>query len=162
MDAAWADLLPQLTFGGSLGVLAGRGADLTGDAARNWTLNSTLTVPLLDLLQLVAPREARQAETRIALAMYEKSVLSAVADVDASAALYHAASRRVQRLAARRDDAERALEIAQARFDARAIDQLALIDAQRTRRAAALELAAAIAAHRIAVVELYRAVGVDA
>ena len=36
---------------------------------------------------------------------------------------------------------------------------LALIDAQRNRRAAALELAEAIAAHRISVVGVYRAIG---
>lgn len=158
-DAAWADLLPQLAFGGSLGVLAGRGADLTGEAARSWTLNSTLTIPLLDLLQLGPLREARQAETRIALAQYEKSVLTAVADVEAAAASYRAAQQRVMLLATRRDAAVRALEIAEARFAAGAIDALALIDAQRVRREAALELAAAVSVHRIAVVELYRAVG---
>lgn len=158
-DAAWADLLPQLAFGGSLGVLAGRGADLTGDAARSWTLNSALTIPLLDLLQLVPLREARQAETRIALAQYEKSVLGAVADVEAAAASYRSATQRVMLLATRRDAAKRALEIADARFAAGAIDALALIDAQRVRREAALELAAAVAVHRIAVVNLYRAVG---
>jgi len=39
------------------------------------------------------------------------------------------------------------------------LDLLRLIDAQRTRRSAAIDLAAAIADHRIAVVQLYRAVG---
>ncbi len=158
-DTAWADLLPQLAIGGSLGVLAGRGADLSGDAARTWTVNSTLNVPLLDLLQLVPLRDARKAETRIALAQYEKSVLAAVADVEGAAASYRAATQRVVVLATRRDAAVRALELAQARHAAGAIGQLELIDAQRTRRTAALELAGAVAAHRVAVVELYRALG---
>lgn len=69
-------------------MLAGRGSDLSGDAARSWSIQPSLTVPLLDLLQLVPLRQARQAETRIALAAYEKSVLAAVAEVESSAALY--------------------------------------------------------------------------
>jgi NodT family efflux transporter outer membrane factor (OMF) lipoprotein len=158
-DAAWAALLPRLTLGGSIGVLAGRGSDLTEFAARSWSLQPALTIPLLDLLQLAFLREARQAETRMALAAYEKSMLAAVADVEASAATYQGATERVRLLASRRDDAERALQIAEARYAAGGIDQLQLIDAQRTRRSAAIELAAAIAAHRIAVVELYRALG---
>ena len=49
-EAAWADLLPRLNVGGSLGVLAGRSSDLSGDAARLWSVHPALTVPLLDLL----------------------------------------------------------------------------------------------------------------
>ena len=158
-EAAWADLLPRLNVGGSLGVLAGRSSDLSGDAARLWSVHPALAVPLLDLLRLVPLRDARDAETRMALAAYEGSVLSAVADVEASAALYRTSVQRVHLLAERRDDAVRALELAEARYAAGAIDQLALIDAQRTRRSAAIDLAAAIADHRIAVVQLYRAVG---
>lgn len=161
-DAAWAELLPRLTLGGSIGVLAGSGSDLGASAAHGWSLQPALTIPLLNLLQLAPLRRAREAETRMALAAYEKSVLAAVADVEASAAVYHAATERVRLLAARRDDAVRALEIAEARHAAGAIDQLALIDAQRTRRTAAIELAATVAEHRIAVVELYRAVGAPA
>jgi NodT family efflux transporter outer membrane factor (OMF) lipoprotein len=158
-DAAWAEMLPRLTFGGSVGLLAGSASDLSGDAARAWSLQPALTIPLLDLLQLAPLRAAREAESRIALAAYEKAMLTAVADVEASAASYRATTERVVLLSSRRDDAARALQIAEARFAAGSIDQLALIDAQRTRRSAALELAAAIAEHRVAVVELYRALG---
>lgn len=158
-DAAWADLLPRLTLGGSLGVVAGRASDLSGEAARVWSVQPALAVPLFDLLRLVPLREAREAETRIALAAYENAVLGAVADVEASAGLHRTSVQRVRLLSERRDDAVRALDIAEARYAAGAIDQLALIDAQRTRRSAAMDLAAAIAEHRIAVVQLYRAVG---
>jgi outer membrane protein TolC len=158
-DAAWADLLPRLTIGGSFGVLAGSASDLSGDAARGWSLQPALSVPLLNLLQLVPLKEARESETRIALAAYEKVVLVAVADVEAGISVHRSSVERVRLLSERRDDAERALQIAEARYQAGSIDQLALIDTERTRRSAAMELAAAIAEHRIAVVQLYRAVG---
>jgi multidrug efflux system outer membrane protein len=158
-DAAWAELLPRLTIGGSIGVVAGRGSDLSGESARAWALQPALTVPLLDLLQLAPLRAAREAEARVALAAYERSVLAAVADVEAGSAALQSAGERVRLLASRRDDTERVLQLATARFEAGAIDQLALIDAQRERRAAALALAEAVAAHRIAVVGLYRAIG---
>lgn len=158
-EAAWAELLPRLTIGGSFGVLAGSASDLSGAAARGWALQPALAVPLLNLLQLAPLKEARDAEARMALAAYENTVLGAVADVEASAGVHRSSVERVRLLSDRRDDAARALEIAEARYEAGTIDQLALIDAQRTRRDAAIDLAAAIAEHRIAVVQLYRAVG---
>jgi NodT family efflux transporter outer membrane factor (OMF) lipoprotein len=161
-DAAWADLLPRLTLGGSFGVLAGGGSDLFGNAARAWALQPARAVPLFDLLQLVPLKDARDAEARLAVAAYENTVLGAVADVEASAGVQRSSVQRVRLLAERNDDAAKALRIAEARYEAGSIDQLALIDAQRTARAAALELAAAIAEHRIAVVQLYRALGATA
>jgi multidrug efflux system outer membrane protein len=158
-EAAWAELLPRLTIGGSFGVLAGSASDLSGAAARGWALQPALAVPLLNLLQLAPLKEARDAEARMALAAYENAVLGAVADVEASAGVHRSTVERVRLLSDRRDDAARALEIAEARYEAGTIDQLALIDAQRTRRDAAIDLAAAIAEHRIAVVQIYRAVG---
>lgn len=86
-------------------------------------------------------------------------MLGAIGEVEASAAVHRATVERVRLLAARRDDAERALQIATARYEAGSIDQLALIDAQRSRRASAIELATAIADHRVAVVRLYQALG---
>lgn len=160
-EAAWADLMPRLTLGGSFGVLAGGASDLSGDAARGWALQPGLVVPLFDLLRLAPLKKARDAEARIALAQYENSVLNAIADVEASAGVHRSSIDRVRLLSSRRDDAERALQIAATRYEAGSIDQLALIDAQRTRRSAAMDLAAAIAEHRIAVVQLYRALGVS-
>jgi NodT family efflux transporter outer membrane factor (OMF) lipoprotein len=161
-EAAWADMLPRLTLGGAFGVLAGSASDLSGDAARGWSVQPGLAIPLFDLLRLAPLKQAREAEARIALAQYEHSVLNAIADVEASAGTHSSSVDRVRLLSARRDDAERALQIATARYEAGSIDQLALIDAQRTRRSAAIELAAAIAEHRIAVVQLYRALGASA
>lgn len=158
-EAAWADLLPRLTLAGSFGVLAGGASDLSNGAARGWALQPGLVVPLFDLLRLAPLKQARDAEARLALAQYENAVLNAIADVEASAGVHRSSVDRVRLLSARRDDAERALQIAGARYEAGSIDQLALIDAQRTRRSAAIELAAAIAEHRIAVVQLYRALG---
>lgn len=161
-ESAWADLLPRLALGGSFGVLAGSASDLSGEAARGWSLQPGLVVPLADLLRLAPLKAARDAEAREAFARYEGAVLGAIADVEASASVHRTSVDRVRLLSARRDDAERALQIAVARHEAGSIDQLALIDAQRTRRSAAIELAAAIAEHRIAVVQLYRAVGAAA
>jgi NodT family efflux transporter outer membrane factor (OMF) lipoprotein len=161
-DSAWAELLPRLTIGGSIGVVAGRGSDLSSESARAWALQPALSIPLLDLLQLAPLRAAREAEARMALAAYEQAVLVAVADVEAGAAALQAAGERVQLLASRRDDTERVLQIVTARFAAGAVDQLALIDAERDRRSAALALAEGIAAHRVAVVNLYRAIGAPA
>jgi outer membrane protein TolC len=143
----------------SFGVLAGGASDLSGGAARGWALQPRLIVPFFDLLRLAPLKQARDAEARIVLAQYENAVLNAIADVEASAGVHRSSVDRVRLLSARRDDAERALQIAGARYETGSIDQLALIDAQRTRRSAAIELAAAIAEHRIAVVQLYRALG---
>jgi NodT family efflux transporter outer membrane factor (OMF) lipoprotein len=161
-EAAWADMLPRLTLGGAFGVLAGSASDLSGDNARGWSIQPGLAIPLFDLLRLAPLKQAREAEARIALAQYENSVLNAIADVEASAGVHRSSVDRVRLLSERRDDAERALQIAAARYEAGSIDQLALIDAQRTQRTAAIELAAAIAEHRIAVVQLYRALGAHA
>jgi outer membrane protein, multidrug efflux system len=161
-EAAWAEMLPKLTIAGSFGILAGGASDLSGDAARGWALRPALAVPLLNLLQLAPLKAARESEARLALAAYESAVLNAVADVEASAGVHRSSVQRVRLLSERRDDAERALQIAESRYEAGTIDQLALIDAQRIRRDAAIELAAAIAEHRIAVVQLYRALGASA
>jgi outer membrane protein, multidrug efflux system len=113
----------------------------------------------LSLGKLNALRQASKFEAEGALAFYEQTVLRALEEMENALVRYRAADGRLRLLAERQAAAERGLRIAQAQYEAGAINSLEATDAERTALAAARETVSAATEHRLAVVSLYKALG---
>ena len=109
--------------------------------------------------RLNALRQASQLQAKGALAIYERTVLQALEDVENALVRYRTADERLTLLVDRQRAAEDGLRIAQDQYRAGSIGSLEYIDAQRIALAARRETVGAETEHRLAVVAVYKALG---
>lgn len=153
------DLFPQVSILGSLGFLSTSLSDLlTGDAL-TWSFGPTITWSALDIGRQKAEMRAADASADAALAQYEKSVLTALKDVDDALSRFsHESERRVGLQEAVKAAAD-AVRLARVRYDAGLESFLPVLDAERTLLLLETQLASSdeITAGRL--VAVYRALG---
>lgn len=154
-----AEMFPEVSVRGFIRLIGADSASLGSAASQAWGAGPTVSWHLLSLGRLNALRQAGAAEAEGALAVYEQTVLRALEDVENALVRYRAADERLRLLAARQSAAERGLRIAQAQYEAGAINSLESTDAERTALVAERETIAAATEHRLAVVALYKALG---
>lgn len=156
---ARAAMFPTVSLTGALGQESAELSDLLKAPARFWSLGFGLALPLFDGGRNAARVDQAGARQREAVAAYQKAVSTAfkeVADALASAA---AARESAGVLGERAAAAERALKIAQSRFDAGYSGYLEFLDAQRTATAAQFDVVRNRQAQLAASVDLVRALG---
>ncbi len=98
--AAVADRLPRLNLGALIGVLAGAINPLLGGGALTASGSAGLSYNLFDGGRSRAAMDAAKADVRGAVAVYQRTLLSAVADVEAASAAEISAERRTRDLLA--------------------------------------------------------------
>jgi NodT family efflux transporter outer membrane factor (OMF) lipoprotein len=108
--AALADRLPRFNLGGLLGLIAGAINPLFGAAAFAAQGSAAISYTAFDGGRSRANVEAARADVRGAAAAYQHTVLTAVAEVEASASAQSAAGERMRRFG----EAERRLEMTMA------------------------------------------------
>jgi len=127
VGVATANLYPQVTLSGSTGP---QGVDLS-DLTNVWSIGAGLTQPLFHGGQLQAHKRSTEAAYEAALATYRQTVLGALQQVaDALRALQQDALELESRERAQRD-AHASAQIADERFAAGGLSQLALLDTER-------------------------------
>jgi multidrug efflux system outer membrane protein len=132
IGVARAAMFPQITLNGTLG---GESIELTKvleSPTRFWALGVGLTLPIFEQGRLAARVDQAGARQREAVAAYQEAVGSAFKDVADALANLAAASESQAEVAQRERTAQRALVLAQARFDAGYSSYLELLEAQRT------------------------------
>lgn len=154
---AWKARWPTLTLAGSLGLNAGRLADLGNCAAFVYNLGATLAWSVFDGGATQARVGAAQARQLQAVLAYERAVLQALEDTEGALATYTRNQRQGDSLFGAALAADKAAEIARGRFSVGVSDFLAVLDAERERLAARDRLAQAQTASAVAVVSVYRA-----
>jgi len=95
--AALADRLPRFNLGGLLGLIAGAVNPLFGAAAFAAQGSAALSYTAFDGGRSRANVDAARADVRGAAAAYQRTVLGAIAEVEASAAAQSAAGERMRR-----------------------------------------------------------------
>jgi outer membrane protein, multidrug efflux system len=161
MGVAYKARFPSLTLGGTLGLNAGRLADLTKGASFVYNLGASLAHTVFDNGANAARQEAAQAREAGAVVAYEAAVLAALEDVEGALAAYTRAQQQAESLFGAAQAADKAAEIARGRFGAGVSDFLAVLDAERERLAARDRLAVAQTAAAVSVVIVYKALGGD-
>jgi multidrug efflux system outer membrane protein len=150
-------LWPTLTLSGSLGLNAGRIAELGDAGTFVASLGANLLWSLIDNGQRRAQISAADARRDAALAQFDQAVLAALEDTEGALVDYTRSQQRTESLFAAAKAAEGAAKIARARFDAGSIDFLAVLDAERELLLARDRLAQGQTQAATALVGVYRA-----
>lgn len=157
LRAARAALLPRLNLSAGANGSAGSLSRVFADPL--YSLTTALTAPIFDGGALAAERDRSDARREELLANYRQRIIEAFADVQVA---LNAGSGVEAQWQAQRDvqaQAERALQLAERRYQAGADDLLNLLDAQRTLYAAEDQSALLRLAHLQSSVALARALG---
>jgi multidrug efflux system outer membrane protein len=156
---AAAELYPQITVTGFLGLLAGRGNLLNVSDSRAWAVTPALSWAAFDLGSARARLRGVEGFTRESLADFEQVVLRAIEETENALVNYREEQERLVKLADQARESTRAATIARVRYREGVVDFLALLDAERTQLQAEDAVAQAEAGVFTSVIALYKALG---
>lgn len=159
IGAAIAALFPTISLTARGGTVSNDLGNLFSAGTGFWNLAANLFQPLINRGRNLKQVAAERARTEAALAQYEKAVLSAFREVEDGLV-------GVQRLQEEADAgrrsvaaARRTVELATLRYEGGVDNYLNLLDAQRVLLDAELNTSATVRRQKVAVVQLYKALG---
>lgn len=139
---AIAQMYPHLSLTGFFGTLSagalGFGSvtpEKSGFFSREnraWYQAAAISVPLFSFGKLQAASESAKSEAKQALYVYEKTILSALAEIETALKDFEQEQQRVTSLAAAVNDTKQAVNIARLRYTQGLTSLLELLDVQRT------------------------------
>jgi multidrug efflux system outer membrane protein len=157
---AAAELFPQISITGFLGLLAGRGSSFfEASDSRAWAVTPALSWAAFDLGSARARLRGAEGATRESVAAYEQVVLRAIEETENALVNYREEQERLVRLGDQARESARAATIARTRYQAGVVDFLALLDAERTQLQAEDAVAQAEAGVFTSVIAVYKALG---
>jgi len=159
IGVAKADWFPHISLGGFVGFLAGNSHDFGGADSRAFSLAPSISWDGLNVQRVRSGVKASEARADEATANYQRTVLTALEDVDNAMVGYNQQRVRVQKLEEQAKQSTRAAELARIRYEAGATDYLELLDAQRTQLTAEDQLAEAEAGINLQAITIYKALG---
>jgi multidrug efflux system outer membrane protein len=156
---AAAELYPQISISGFLGLLAGRGSLFNVSDSRAWAVTPALTWAAFDIGSARARLRGAEGATRETVAEFEQVVLRALEETENALVNYREDQERLVRLNNQARESARAATIARTRYQAGVVDFLALLDAERTQLQAEDAVAQAEAGVFTSVIAVYKALG---
>ena len=156
---ATANLFPALFISGSIGFQRQDAPGLPIIGQHIWSAGPGAFWPLLDFGQLDAQVEIADLQTRALLVNYKKTIQQAVREVDSNAALYAAQQVSLNRLGTALTASQRAVTLANERYQRGLTDYLNVVDAQREGYGIEEQYAATQVAAAEEFIELYRSLG---
>jgi multidrug efflux system outer membrane protein len=156
---ARAAMYPSLSLTGALGFESTELSNLISAPARFWQLGFGLALPLFDGGRNAARADAAGARQREAVGAYQQAVAAAFKEVADALVNLRAAREAQADTEARSAAAERALKLAQARFEAGYSGSLERLDAERSAGAAALDVVRNRERQLAAAVDLLKSLG---
>jgi NodT family efflux transporter outer membrane factor (OMF) lipoprotein len=159
IGVATANLFPDVAVTGAIGFQRqGLGTD-PAVGQHIWSAGPSILWPLLDFGTLDAQVDIADLNTRALLVNYRKTIQSAVSEVDTSLAGYAAQQARLEKLGVAVTASQRAVTLAQERYERGLTDYLNVVDAQRQSYAIQAEYIEAQSAAGDQFVALYRSLG---
>jgi NodT family efflux transporter outer membrane factor (OMF) lipoprotein len=128
IGVATANLFPHVALTGGLGI---QSASVGIHGNHIWDFGPTLYWPVLDFGALDALVGVADLQAHERLVTYRKTIIDAVMDADTAIAGYAAQQHRLQSLAPAMLASQRALSLAQQRYDRGLTDYLNVVDAER-------------------------------
>jgi multidrug efflux system outer membrane protein len=156
---AAAELFPQISISGFLGLLAGRGSLFNVSDSRAWAVTPALSWAAFDLGSARARLRGAEGATRESVAQFEQVVLRAIEETENALVNYREEQERLVKLTDQARESTRAATIARTRYQAGVVDFLALLDAERTQLQAEDAVAQAEAGVFTSVIAVYKALG---
>ena len=131
IGVATANLFPQVGLVGSIGS-EGQGLGTAPSMAKHiWSFGPAAIWPILDFGALDAQVDIADLDARSKLAQYRKTILNAVQEVDTAMTAYQADQQRLQKLGDAVVAGQRAVDLANARYERGLTDFLNVVDAER-------------------------------
>jgi NodT family efflux transporter outer membrane factor (OMF) lipoprotein len=159
VGAATADLYPKFSLTGSFGLQSISASDWFTARSRFWSIGPTISWPVFDAGRIRANIEIRNAQQEQALKLYEKSVLTALGDVEGALVNYSKEQTRYRSLLAAVAANRRAAQMANDLYVQGLVPFLDVLDAQRTVYASESDLVLSEANMASNLVALYKALG---
>jgi NodT family efflux transporter outer membrane factor (OMF) lipoprotein len=159
IGVATADLFPDVAVTAAIGFQRqGLGAD-PAVGQHIWSAGPSILWPLLDFGTLDAQVDIADLNTRALLVNYRKTIQLAVSEVDTSLTGYAAEQSRLEKLGVAVTASQRAITLAQERYERGLTDYLNVVDAQRAAYTIQAEYIAAQTGADDQFVALYRSLG---
>lgn len=159
IGAATADLFPKFLLTGSGGLQSFSASDWFTSGSRFWSVGPTVRWPIFDAGRIRANVEVRNAQQEQALRRYEKTVLTALQEVESSLVNYSKEQARYRSLVEAVTANRRAVEMANELYLRGLGDFLNVLDAQRSLLLAESDQARSEATMASNLVSLYKALG---
>ena len=131
IGVATANLYPQVVVSGAIGSQGQNWGTTPVVTKHIWSFGAGALWPLLDFGALDAQVDIASLRAQEQLLVYRKTILDAVEEVDAAVDAYHAQQARLDDLRDALLAAQRAVDLATARYDRGLSDFLNVIDAER-------------------------------
>jgi NodT family efflux transporter outer membrane factor (OMF) lipoprotein len=157
IGVATAALFPRVGLSGGLGTQSATIGP--GEGSHIWAFGPSVYWPLLDFGVLDAQVNVADLQTHEQLIAYRKTVIGAVREADTAIANFGAQEQRLQGLADAMRASERAVSVAQQRFDRGLTDFLNVVDAEHQQYSIEDEYTAAQQNAADAFIFLYKALG---
>jgi NodT family efflux transporter outer membrane factor (OMF) lipoprotein len=132
VGVAVSNLYPKFSLTGAAGGQSGTLLNVLSGAARLWSFGTSFSWGLLNYPATKANIQAAESREQQSMASYEKTVLTALKDVEDALASYTREKERQGSLAQAADANRKALELAQLRYDKGLSTFLDVLDAQRS------------------------------
>jgi outer membrane protein, multidrug efflux system len=158
IGVAVGDLFPRLTLSASGGVQSQSASDLLKWASRFGTIGPTFEMPLFDGSRWATVR-LQNVRAQEAALDYERTVLTALHEVENALAAYKADRDRGVSLAAAVEKSRDALNLARERYASGVANFIDVLDAERSLQQNELSLATSTTAISTDLVAIYRALG---
>jgi NodT family efflux transporter outer membrane factor (OMF) lipoprotein len=159
IGVAVASFYPSVTLSGSVGLQSLQPWQMFNFNARNYAMGPGITIPIFEGGQLRATLELRKAQQQEAAINYQKVVLSAWHDVDNALTAYQTEQARRDQLVQAVAQNQRALGLAQSRYEDGVADFLQVLTAQQNLLSTQQQLAVATANVSANLVAVYKALG---
>ena len=159
IGVATADLFPRFSLTGSFGRRSDALEDLSSGRSQWWGFGPSVRWPLFAGGRIRANIQVRNARQEQALALYEKTVLHSLEDVENALVSYSREQERHRLLMEAVDADRRSVDLANSRYSGGLEDFLSVLDAQRSLFDSEDQLAQSEQALAEDVVRLYKALG---
>lgn len=159
IGVAEADFYPSFTLTGSVGLQALQPYQMFDLNSRLYAFGPSINIPIFEGGRLKATLTLRKEQQKEAAVAYQKTVLTAWHEVDNGLTAYEAEQRRRNELAQAVVQNQKALALAQARYQEGVADFLQVLDAQRSLLATQQLLAGSTTTIDTDLVAIYKALG---
>jgi NodT family efflux transporter outer membrane factor (OMF) lipoprotein len=159
IGVAEANFYPSFTLTGSFGIQGLQPWNLFTLASRMYALGPSVNIPIFEGGRLKATLALRKEQEQEAAVVYQRTVLGAWHEIDNSLTAYQAEQRRRDQLTEAVAQNERAVSLAQSRYQQGVADFLQVLDAQRSLFATQQELAVSTTTVDTDLVAIYKALG---
>ncbi len=154
-----ADLYPRISLQGNIGFMATALSSLATGGALTYLLAPTLNWEAFNMGRVESRIDAADARTREKLALFQKTVLTALEETDTSMVNFSREEQRRQRLASAAAASAKAANIARNRYQSGLDTFLDVLDAERRQLEAQDQLAVSETQLALNVVAVYKALG---